>query len=72
MGEMPIFAGFWAIGPMKPAIGAGLASSEGSERPARQHERIGYFRPKSTFLLGASEAAIGVFSASTTGVATLK
>jgi hypothetical protein len=25
MGEMPIFAGILAIGPLKPAIGAGLA-----------------------------------------------
>jgi hypothetical protein len=28
MGEMPIFAGFWAIRPLKPAFGAGLADQE--------------------------------------------
>jgi hypothetical protein len=31
-----------------------------------------YLSPKSTFLFGASAAAMGVFSASTTGAAILK
>jgi hypothetical protein len=36
MGEMPIFAGFWAIGPLKPAIGAGLAGfNVGVPHPCR-------------------------------------
>ena len=80
MGEMPIFAGFWAIGPLKPAFGAGLTNQKAGcpilraplARRVETHSILSYLSPNSTFLLGARLAAIGVFSASTTGAATLK
>src|SRR3984957_12044177 len=74
---------FGPSGPLKPAFGAGLAGSRfdclapaASLLPAAKWEtqsiRRVHFSPKRTLLFGARVAAIGVFSAPTTGAATLK
>ena len=42
------------------------------QRGRGRSSKLPYFSPKSTVLLGAIAAAMGVFSASTTGAATLK
>jgi hypothetical protein len=56
MGEMPIFAGFWAIAPLKLAIGAGLAGfNVGVPHPCRIFVfcgKGGKLNPSSAFIAG--------------------
>jgi hypothetical protein len=63
---LPGFAGFWAAHPAGcPILGAFLFLRQGWDR---NH----HLSPKSTFFFGFKLAAIGVFNASTIGVASLK
>jgi len=60
------FSRFFAV-PAPPA-----AFQPPRQSPVRAHSKLAYRSPNSTIFFGFSAAAIGVFKASTTGVASLK
>src|SRR5271157_6458524 len=66
---LPIFARFYPVSEaLTGQAGLQTPSARGGETAAEAN----YFRPKSTFLRGSNVAAMGVFSASTTGAASRK